>query len=425
MKMLANEAKQIDVKKTDAERREKQKRIADIIERLETIKDELQSIAKSNLSKVTFRGRDWMPMDLAREVTELKKLYEWFPDRPEGSLSDPCPISTSDMMRLGELRNFLGKDIIYPVEGLPEPALLPTLGVIISAHEELTIGTRGDNEIQSGKVPLMALTKESDISDARELLVFLKSIDALSRVRSQSEWFSAFANVALRHINEGNSIAEKILSLISDWIGLGKKGEEFVARRVDVGAHPKDEELTAAVDALCIGKNPYGFVPIGKSGLKAKVGQIFIEGRPPKNKDDWVVIKNCRGWLIEVDTYLVAWRACGAEAKLPPHHESLSKAAPFMVLKTDEMAISHRVFANIARYKEIAKRLAPYGFDWTEIFDNGKTEEFAHALAVNLARYKKDGSAQFLERLRALVRNPSLPFDAELNATISHLGDPK
>ena len=74
MKMLANEAKQIDVKKTDAERREKQKRIADIIDRLETIKGELQSIAKSNLNKVTFRGREWMPMDLAREVTALKKF---------------------------------------------------------------------------------------------------------------------------------------------------------------------------------------------------------------------------------------------------------------------------------------------------------------------------------------------------------------
>ena len=51
--------------------------------------------------------------------------------------------------------------------------------MMISAHEELTISARVDNEIQSGNVPLMALTKESDISDARELLTFLKSIDAL------------------------------------------------------------------------------------------------------------------------------------------------------------------------------------------------------------------------------------------------------
>ena len=310
------------------------------------------------------------------------------------------------------------------VDRLPDLASLPTLGDVISAHEELTISTRVDNEIQSGRVPLMALTTDRDSADAQELLRCLKSIDVLFRVRSQSEWFNAFVTVTLRHINAGSPLAGEVLSLIKEWVALGKKGQDFVARRVDVGdAHPNDEELTAAIDALCSGKNPYGFISIGKSNLKAKVAQILIEGRAPQSKEDWMIVKNCRSWLAEIDGYLVSWRASAAEAKLPPHHDFSSKAAPFMVLKIDEMAVSYKVFANINRNREVSKRLAPYGFDWTEVFDKGTTKKFAHALAVNLARHRKDGSAQFLERLRGLVRDPSLPFDAELKTTISRLGD--
>jgi hypothetical protein len=251
MKMLANEAKQIDIKKTVNECREKQKRIADILARLETIKDELQSIAKSNLNKVTFRGREWMPMDLAREVTALKTSHDWFPDRPNESLSDPCPISASDVARLRELRSSLGKDLLYSTVSLPDPASLPSLGEIITAHEELTLRATVDHEIESGNVPLMALTNDSDISDAQELLAFLKGIDAFFRVRSESAWFNAFASVALRHANGGSPVAERVQWFVNEWVALGQKGKDFVARRVSVGnSHPNDEELNAAIDAL-------------------------------------------------------------------------------------------------------------------------------------------------------------------------------
>jgi len=424
MKMLSNEAKQIDVTKTEAERREKQKRIADTIRRLETITSELQSIAKANLSKVTYRGRDWMPMDLAREVTNTRTLHEWFVDRPPGRLEDPCPVATSDVARLRELRHFLGNDILYPTGSLPDPASLPTLGEIVAAHEELGISARVESEIQSGNVPLMELSTDSDIADARGLAAFLKGINLFHRARSKSAWFNAFAGVALQHINERSPHSKKVLDLVAEWVALGKNGKEFMLRRVEIGnTHPNDEELTRAIDALSAGRNPYGFVPIGKSALKAKVAQIQVEGRAPQSKDEWVIVQNFRIWLVEVNAYLVSWRDCAADAQLPAHHETWLKAAPFIVAITDEMTLGHKLFAEIPRNKDISRRLAPYGFDWTEVFDQGKTERFSHALAVNIAGRTKVGATQFRERLRALVRNTSLPFDAELDTTISRLGD--
>ena len=424
MKMLSNEAKQIDITKTEAERREKQKRIADTIRRLETITNELQSIAKSNLSKVNYRGREWMPMDLAREVTNARSLHEWFADRPPGQLDDPCPVATSDVARLRELRNSLGNDILYPTDSLPDPASLPTLGEIVAAHEELTISARVENEIQSGNVPLMELSTDADIADARDLTTFLEGINALHDVRSRSEWFNAFANVALKHIDERSPHSKRVLDLAAEWVALGIKGKEFILRQIEVGStHPTDEELTSAIHALSAGRNPYGFVPIGKSGLKAKVAQIQIEGRAPQSKEEWVVVGNCRNWLIEVNAYLVSWRDCAADTQLPAHHETWSKAAPFIVAITDEMAIGFKVFSEIGRNKDISRRLAPYGFDWHEVFYQGKTARFLHALTVNVARKTKVGAIMLRERLKELVHNPSFPFDAELNRTISLLGD--
>lgn len=58
-----------------------------------------------------------------------------------------------------------------------------------------------------------------------------------------------------------------------------------------------DEELAVAIDALTSGKNPYGFVPIGKSRLKAKIAQIQIEGRTPQNKDEWGIVQKFRSWV--------------------------------------------------------------------------------------------------------------------------------
>lgn len=87
------------------------------------------------------------------------------------------------------------------------------------------------------------------------------------------------------------------------------------------------------------------------------------------------------------------------------------------------MDIGHKVFSGIGRHKDISRRLAPYGFDWNEVFHQGKTERFSYSLAVNVARQTNVGASEFKKRLSALVCDSSLPFDAELNTSISRLGD--
>ena len=97
-------------------------------------------------------------MDLAREVTALRSSHDWFPDRPNAARKTPVPLRSRTWHVCANFERSLGNDILYSTDSLPDPASLPTLGEMIAAHEELTISARVDNEIQSGNVPLMALT---------------------------------------------------------------------------------------------------------------------------------------------------------------------------------------------------------------------------------------------------------------------------
>jgi Cdc6-like AAA superfamily ATPase len=423
MKMLSNEAKQIDVLQTNLERIGKQKRIADIISRLEKITKELQDHARLNLSRVMYRAHEWMPMDLAREIAAARASHEWFQDRPSGRLEDPCPISAADVKRVADLRHSLGDDLAYRTDELPSVELLPGLGTLVAAHEKLIEIERIENEIRSGAVPLMELPSDEDLADVADLISYLKKLDALHRGMSKSEWFKSFVTVALAYVRESNLKAQEVFQLMERWTTLGQQGKAFIRRQVAFGdVHPLDEEVTVAVGALSTGKNPFGFIPIGKSALKSKLAQIQIEGRAPQTRDDWTFAAESRKWFAEVDEYRLMWHNFAANSRLPPHHTHWSKAGRFIVLIAEQMSNGHAVLSELGKYKRVSEKLAPYGFDWDEVFDRGNTDQFLRALHVNIRRRAKVDAEQIREDLKTLVQNPLLPFDEELSRVIVLLG---
>lgn len=423
MNLLSNEVKQVDTRQAEQDLIAKQRRIGDINKRLHEIERDLMAIATANLTKVPYRDRSLMPMQLAEEVARVRETHSWFPDSLAPDLDTYPAFTEADVARLREIRTELGTDIAYPTHALPDRSEMPDLAQILSTHEDLKASARIADVINRGEVPLMILKDAADLALARELKSFLDELDQLHEIVSASEWHRVLVEALLRLQDRGEIEMHPVVGLLEEWIGLAERGRVFLSRDVEVGGtHHADQELTEAIENLCMGRSPFGLFSFGKSKVKDKIVSFRIEGRVPDRKKDWAVIRDCRAWHADIDTYLVRWRMLASSSKLPAHAETWTKGARLIAATGERIAYVVRVVGQFPVRKAQTRRLAPYGFEIDRIFHEGETDRLRRALSANISRTGQAEAQAIRARLEALCREPNLQFDAEIRRFAQALG---
>ena len=166
--ILADEAKSINPRVIDEEIREKQARIAELRNAVETIDRQLYVHAERNLARLRYREIEILPMDLAKALTEERHLHTWFDDNLTTEQKFEPLFSEPDIAEICELRRRHAGDLAYGVADLADLAQLPELPRALAAHGELTRINQIAARTHSGEIPVMVLQGKVGLEGARQ-----------------------------------------------------------------------------------------------------------------------------------------------------------------------------------------------------------------------------------------------------------------
>jgi hypothetical protein len=127
--------------------------------RVAEIDMELEQIARANLGRVSWRGTEALPQDIATWVAHQGDKHAWFPDTPDFAADHTPKFGEAEISEARSLRRRLGADITYGTAHLLSGSdELPPLGALVAAHRTLReAGERRQRE-RDGSLPRPDLT---------------------------------------------------------------------------------------------------------------------------------------------------------------------------------------------------------------------------------------------------------------------------
>jgi len=171
--LLANEAKHINPRLVTEEIKTKQHRLADLLAQIGQIDKQLLAYAEKHLSRLTFRGSEVLPMDLARLVVEERGVHQWLDDRLSLDPHFDPQFSDADVAEMSEIRRALKQDLVYGAAELPEPQHLPALARVVASHGELICSSDLDARATAGEIPHLQIGMDVSLDDARAMKSWL------------------------------------------------------------------------------------------------------------------------------------------------------------------------------------------------------------------------------------------------------------
>jgi hypothetical protein len=158
VRVLADEAKSIDVKLVNDQIVQRQARLATLRNDIRKIDQHFRRLAEGNLARLVHGGQEVNSMELASIVSEGWDRHRWFQDnltldgRHEPQFGDP------EVEEARELRRLLSSDLQYDIGTLPDPEKLPELARVVAAHGELGRFNEIERAAQAGEIPYMIRT---------------------------------------------------------------------------------------------------------------------------------------------------------------------------------------------------------------------------------------------------------------------------
>jgi very-short-patch-repair endonuclease len=422
VRILADEAKSINVKATDEARKEKEGRIAELRETIARIDRQLFVYAERNLARLRYGEIDVLPMELAKAVTEERPLHQWFDDQLTTEPKFEPQFDDAEMEEVRQLRRHHAGDLAYSVTDLPDPARLPELPRVLAAHSELIRINQIVGPIHSGEIPVMALEGTVGLEGAKQIRAWVAAFAEVMADLEAERWLFDIYHMLIGLKRADAATIAALKAALSNWLNLYGRGREFSLKAVIIGEPDGDQAFDKAVEDLAAGKQPFGMFSFFKGGLKAKVEAVRVEGRAPANAEDWSIVHGYRIWQQQVVLFLGRWsgiaRAVGAPV-LP---------TDWTVAETELLRLGRlveRVWAvheNVEHHRQLLKELFPYGLHIDDALHHGRCERVIEALAANLEQAElADAHAVKAEAL-AVAGNFSLPFHSALHEICRNLG---
>ena len=422
VRILADEAKAINPKATFEQIQEKQHRIQELKNIAKEAELELFKFAQRNLAPVNYRGEEFLPMALAKIVSEERELYSWLDDDLSFDSKFDPKFDSSVIEEVLRIRDKHKNDLDYTPNSLPARSSLPDLASLIAAHSDLARMTEIDDISSVGNIPFMSVDFDNALEIGKYSRDWLFKFEKIARELDNHFWiFDIYkVKVGSKHLDE---ITLKALNeSIDQWISLYEESSAYSLRSIICGSEA-DEAFDRAIEELAEGRKPFGLFSFLKSGLKMKLDQVQIEGRSPSGTQEWSVIRSYRRWQNKVTVFSGKWVGISRVIEAP----ILSKQ--WEVLELEFLKLGRLLF-EVSRFwreadaqLENLKQLFPYGFDIDRSIKYGQVQEIYEALDKNIEKSALFGARSIQPKLLTLVDGFNLPFHTAVRDLASVLGN--
>ncbi len=424
VRILADTVKAINPRQVSDDVREKQSRLAQVRDEIDSIDKQLQAFAEKNLTKVRFRGVEVGAMDLAKVVAEERDRHAWFPDASSAAHLREPSFTESDIADLQRLRRRLAGDLPYSVGALPTTAALPPLASVVAAHGELARINEIEGRESTGDIPFMVIGDSVGLDHARRTLSWLRDLKGFMDEVSLESWAYDIYQILVGVKRIEDQLQTRLREEVELWAKLHVAGAAFLVRDIKLD-HPPIEEpaLDKAIDDYSAGRSPFGVFSMFKGGLKATLDCIEIEGRKPTTSKDWGVIRDYRSWQKETARFAGRWNGFARVAGAPTLPAEWNAAHAEFMRMGRLVRIASQLHHSGAEHRRTLEALFPYGIDAEETVLHGKCAGAIDALAANVERAELSDARALVAKLHALASGRMLPFHAALADFCANLGN--
>ena len=381
---------------------------------------ELEQIARANLGRLPWRGKEALPQDIAAWVSQQGNKHAWFPDDLDLTADHAPQFGDAEISEARSLRRRLGADIAYRAADLPSGSdALPPLGALVAAHRTLReAGERRQRE-RDGSLPRPDLAA-AHAGEPAELLAWLERLAAWHESTGTYEWMRE-AWVALagsRH--QLRFSAEALRPMLDEAARLAQRGEALALHALELPEIAEADRLGEALANLAAGRPPFGFFKgFGRNPIKDAVQAARIAAEPPQDAAAWGKLADLHGWRRDVRGFVARWNALAAQyslTRLPEEHTASRDALGQLGKRLMEMlALAADAHARSARLQA----LFPYGLDIDAVIIRIDISVAIPALKANL------GDADFIaaESLRDCLRAAGVRIGGQVGEALQQVAD--
>lgn len=421
VRILSNEAKQVNERLFIEQIQEREHQIERLSSDADRIESEIQRVAEINTQSVAYEGLDLQPMDLARKIEVQRPAFSWLEDQLGIGQEYEPRFGDDDIRQVRALRRRLDGDLEYPLDALPDPGNLPDLARVMAAHADLAEIERLQAASRSEEWPYIAASGDDTFQRAAGLRAWLADFaDVIAAIVGEQWLLPSYHRLGGWQKWESPKLFA-LRTALEQWASLQSRGAPLALRSILI-APDEDPALDKALSELAMGRKPFGLFSMFKGGLKQKLDQITIEGRPPSSTDDWSVVHEYRCWQRDVLGFGLKWNS------LAPLVEGRPLASDWGSLSSELLrlgGIVARMLAVLAEHedrKQAILNLFPHGIDATAVLSRGEY----HTLQNALEAYVKSAQLESATRLRRHVAEVGgdypLPFHSAVRQIAENLG---
>lgn len=424
VRILADEAKTVDVNQFRREIADAENKIAAMREESGRLEEILRDYALKNAEKIKYRGSEHLPMDLARIVKEEAETFDWFKDDIAPSVRHSPTFDHDDVSELGKMRKLAGSDIAYTTETLIDPAELPELPAILAAHDDLKKTKPTRDKAASGSLIYMSTKHPNAVQLAMELAGWLADFAAdLERIKEEPWILSAYRkSIGADKAEDGQ--AATIRATFQKWANIYKLGSDYALRGINIDSEI-DDKVIHAITNLAAGKEVFGLFSFFKGGLKEKLDRIRIEGRKPRDAADWLAIRELIQWNREVEEFLGYWNSIASALGFPTLPMSVHEAKGEILRAGRLISVAVLYIDEHPHRADTIIKLFPHGVSVMGILADGECLAVQEAIAVHIEQSGATPAALLRSNLRKLAERGERDLHRALRELADNLGDPE
>ena len=400
-----------------------QQRITGIKEQMASIDVELHQWAKKHLEPVFDHGckQGILPMELARQVVADKGKYDWFVDRPVPDEEFTPLFSDDDIIDLRIARKELGPDLDYQDKKLPSLSDLPGSERLVGVHNDLINAEKLERQAQKDQMPLLSMSAKDAVKRAQNLIEAINDVIHFYDKTKDEPWLlMLFAKWNKAGFDSDRT--KLFDDLIPAMQSIAEKRIEVVGYGVEIDDESyKNPCICMAVERVCSGKRPFGWVPLGKSQEKAQFKHISVSGNPPEGPDDWRKVFDYINWRKEILSFCSRWANASYEFELPQLDDT-GDAAGYLISERFRLVQKAMVIVQESSKLIAAETpsLFPHGLVPGDIMNSvDGARKAADAIEFNLSKNRLLRSHLFIEQTLERLGNCSGPIADQIKVFLN------